>query len=233
MLPIVLSCEHAVRAVPPDFAFLFADAREVLDSHRGWDPGTLDLGRDMRQALGAPLVRAEATRLLLELNRSLHHPQLWSEFSRGLADLQKLQLLERYYHPYRSLVCRHIDSALRRHPRVMHLSLHSFTPVWMGRERAVDVGLLHDPSRPFEEEISAAWREALEREQPGLRIRSNEPYSGVDDGLTTALRSHYPPARYAGIEIEVNQRFPLGEPAQWAGLRRALTSSLAAVLDKL
>jgi hypothetical protein len=38
-------------------------------------------------------------------------------------------------------------------------------------------------------------------------IEFNKPYLGIDDGLTTYLRTVYPDSHYAGIEIEINQKF--------------------------
>jgi hypothetical protein len=40
-----------------------------------------------------------------------------------------------------------------------------------------------------------------------MSIEFNKPYLGIDDGLTTYLRTIYPDSRYAGIEIEINQKF--------------------------
>lgn len=225
----VVTCEHAVRTVPPAFARLFEEADAVLNSHRGWDPDTLELGRDLRAALQVPLVRGEVTRLLVDLNRSTHHPEVWSEFSRGLSDNQRMALLERYYHPYRSLVRRHFDNALRLTDRALHLSVHSFTPVWHGEEREVDIGLLYDPARPAEAEFCAEWADALRTALPGLRICHNKPYNGTDDGLTTALRSYYPPNAYLGIEIEVNQRYPFGCFGLWQQVRAGIVDSLKRV----
>jgi predicted N-formylglutamate amidohydrolase len=42
----------------------------------------------------------------------------------------------------------------------------------------------------------------------------NEPYLGTDDGLTTHLRTVFPAAGYAGIEIEVRQGLVASEHQQ-------------------
>jgi hypothetical protein len=60
----------------------------------------------------------------------------------------------------------------------------------------------------------------------------NYPYRGTADGLPTTLRRAHPDARYAGIEIEVNQRFPRRGGAAWARLRRILASSLVRALER-
>jgi hypothetical protein len=72
----------------------------------------------------------------------------------------------------------------------------------------MDIGLLYDPARAWEKSIAIAWQAALSaHDQPALVVRRNAPYRGVDDGMTRALRLHYPDAEYAGIELELNQRW--------------------------
>jgi predicted N-formylglutamate amidohydrolase len=114
--------------------------------------------------------------------------------------------------------------------RVLHIGVHSFTPARRGVVRPMDVGLLYDPSRRFEVAIARAWRAALRRVAPELVVHRNAPYRGVDDGMTRALRRRVPDRDYAGIELELNQkwlrrgRFP---PA----LVRAILVSLREVLQ--
>jgi predicted N-formylglutamate amidohydrolase len=114
--------------------------------------------------------------------------------------------------------------------RVLHVGVHSFTPVLRGHVRPMDVAFLYDPARALEAAIVQAWKAALRRHAPELVVRRNAPYRGVDDGLTRALRGRFPARDYAGIELEVNQRclrngrFP-------AALVRAIVASLQEVLD--
>jgi hypothetical protein len=44
--------------------------------------------------------------------------------------------------------------------------------------------------------------------------------------LTTSLREHFPEARYAGIELELNQRLWRQGGVRWAALSEALVESL-------
>jgi predicted N-formylglutamate amidohydrolase len=99
-----------------------------------------------------------------------------------------------------------------------------------GKVRQADVGLLYDPRRERERALAARWKAAILERRPGLGVRFNYPYAGRADGLTTALRRRFPDERYAGIELEVNQRFPLSGGRDWARLRRVLSESLVAAL---
>jgi predicted N-formylglutamate amidohydrolase len=101
--------------------------------------------------------------------------------------------------------------------------VHSFTPVLDGRVRDVDVGFLYDPSRTPERDFVTAWIAALRERDPTLRLRRNQPYRGTSDGLTTSLRQRFDATRYLGIELEISQAFPHGDPARWRHLRHTLT----------
>ncbi|HEX6882146.1 MAG TPA: N-formylglutamate amidohydrolase [Planctomycetota bacterium] len=227
---LVLACEHASRRVPRRYARLFRGREALLDSHRGWDPGALELARHVARAFDAPLFRGVVTRLLVDLNRSLQSPTLFSKHALRLEEKERLALLARYWEPYRHAVRHCIESELARGRRVLHFSLHSFTPRLRGDARPTDVGLLFDPARPAEERFCRALRAALQQELPELQIDLNEPYSGVSDGLTTTLRAEFPRGRYLGIEFEVNQRFARGERARWRELQRRIAAALGRVL---
>jgi predicted N-formylglutamate amidohydrolase len=227
---LVLACEHASKRVPERYQRLFRRREALLDSHRGWDPGALELARALGLEFGAPLFRGVVTRLLVDLNRSLQSPTLFSEHALRLEEKERLALLARYWEPYRHAVRHCIEGELARGRTVLHFSLHSFTPRLRGESRPTDVGLLFDPARPSEERFCRALRAALRQELPELRIDMNEPYSGVSDGLTTTLRAEFPRARYLGIEFEVNQRFARGERVRWRALQKRIGAALRRAL---
>jgi len=195
-----------------------------LKTHRGYDPGALAVARDIASATRAPLFYSTISRLLVELNRPLGHPQL---FFRRFPEATREALLKRYYFPYWNAV----GKAARRGGRVIHLSVHSFTPRMRGETRKVDVGLLFDPSRPAEVGFCKRWHEELQQRSPQLRVRDNEPYPGVFPSLVDALRNELGPRRYVGIQIEVNQKFPRDDPHRWRKLRRILVESFRAALN--
>jgi predicted N-formylglutamate amidohydrolase len=125
-------------------------------------------------------------------------------------------------------VVRVIDPRIRSGDRVLHVSVHSFTPVWEGRDREVDVGVLFDPARPLEASLARAWVDELRRRLPELRTKPNEPYHGAADGLTTGLRRRYPEQRYFGLELEVTQRITRrSSPERRSAYRRIVEALLA------
>ncbi len=202
---LLLSCEHGGNRVPRDYAGRFAGAGRVLESHRGWDPGALPAARRLARRFGADLQHSTVTRLLVELNRSTHHPRLFSDFVRDLGREARGEILRRYYLPYREEFERRVAREVREGRRVVHVSVHSFTAVLNGVRRNAEVGLLYDPRRSAEREFCIAWQHELRALAPALRVRRNYPYRGKDDGFVTYLRRRFPERAYLGIEIELNQ----------------------------
>ncbi len=223
---LILSCEHGGHRIPAPWRSLFLGQESLLASHEGWDQGALELARLLSRSLGASLLAATTSRLLVDLNRSPHHPRLFSPFTRDLPPSQKKRILEKYYHPHRRRVRETLLWALEEggrrkspegahetewrqdssSPPLLHLAIHSFTPVIRETERKGDVGLLYDPGRENERLFARLWQRELKKECPPCRIRRNYPYRGVADGLPTWLRREFPAEIYAGLEVEINQR---------------------------
>jgi len=201
---IIISCEHAGNVVPEKYQSRFTGAQEVLNSHRGWDPGALDVATYLADQFKTPLYSMSITRLLIEMNRSLDSATLFSEFIDNLSAEDKSALISEYYLPYHMA----LDTAIQQSRKpVLHLSMHSFTPVWNGVTRPVDVGLLFDPARVPEMEFCEHVKKTLDHRLPDITTLFNEPYRGTDDGIATILRKKFPGSDYLGIEIELNQKF--------------------------
>ncbi len=227
---LVITCEHGGREVPQEYAALFSGREALLASHRGWDAGAFELARELAAAFGAPLYAATTTRLLVDLNRSIGHRQLFSEVTRPLSPAHRVEIVERYYRPHRQAVEGEIARQIAAGRRVIHVASHSFTPMLDGVQRQADVAWLYAPRRPGEAAFAQAWMLALAKLAPDLRLRRNYPYQGRADGLTASLRKLYPDAAYVGIELEINQRFVEQSGAAWKGLRAMLVDSLKETL---
>jgi predicted N-formylglutamate amidohydrolase len=192
----LITCEHGGSRIPAPYRRLFLGQRALLDSHRGYDPGALVMANDLARAFTAPLVTSAISRLLIDLNRSIGHPQLFSTATRGASAKLRARIIEQHYLPYRAQVERLVRQSASRGRRVIHISSHSFTPELYGKVRHADVGLLYDPY---------AWK---------------------GDGLTSHLRQCFPSSAYVGIELEVNQSIVLAAGRRWVALRSALIDSL-------
>jgi predicted N-formylglutamate amidohydrolase len=201
---VLITCEHAGNIVPEAYKFLFEHSEDVLHSHEGWDPGAWHVAQYLGSQLNVAPLGCHTTRLLIEANRSLHSNQLFSRYTTHLNDEEKKLLIKDIYNPYRQSVQHKIEEQQKP---VLHLSIHSFTPVYQGKERKVELGLLYDPERASEHRFCRSLKHELARFAPGLAVLDNEPYLGIDDGFTSYLRSIYDDSQYLGIEIEISQKF--------------------------
>ena len=172
------------------------------------------------------------TRLLIDANRCLRSRTLFSEFSRALPPGERRLLLERYYFPYRQAVTNQVAAALAAGAEVLHLSLHSFTPVFRGVVRNADIGLLFDPAAAAEAAFCRRWQNLLRARDGCWRMRRNYPYRGMSDSLATWLRRQLDHrGRYLGIELEINQQWPETGGATWPRLQADLLATLGAMLS--
>lgn len=213
-MKVLLTCEHGGNRVPAAYRSLFAGSATLLASHRGWDPGSLSLFRAL-EPLSDASFSSTTTRLLVELNRSRHHPALFSAITKALPAAERAEIVKRHYEPHRNAIELCTTAWRAKAEQVFHVAVHSFTPVLNGEVRTMDIGLLYDPSRALEKRWAERWRAELLALAPSLEVRMNRPYLGKADGLPAHLRRLHR-SGYAGIELEVNQghvvrgRFPSG-----------------------
>jgi predicted N-formylglutamate amidohydrolase len=187
MRPIVLVCEHASNFVPPNFNGLGLSEKQ-LQSHIAWDPGALDTAKLMVSKLGATLVASEVSRLIYDCNRPPHSSTaipLSSEQqsipgNSSITPADKEQRVETYYRPFEAALTQCIDSLVS--PLVV--TIHSFTPVYLGKKRDVEIGVLYDTDQRF---ADAFMRQA--GDQPRFNIQRNQPYA-PKDGVTHTLTHH-------------------------------------------
>lgn len=222
----VVTCEHGGNRIPTAYRSHFVQHQALLATHRGFDIGALAMAKDLARALAAPLVASTISRLLVDLNRSIAHPRVFSGATQSAPASLRTKIVEQHYLPYRArveaLVAQSVSSGLR----VIHISSHSFSPELNGKVRTADVGLLYDPARSGEVALCSRWKASLRDRTPELRVRRNYPYAGKGDGLTRHLRWRFSPRAYVGVELEVNQRIVLDAGAPWIALRRTLVDSL-------
>lgn len=214
---LMITCEHASNALPDFILRAFRDnaiPEDVLESHRGYDIGAYKVFSNLVKRLKPDFhCSGRFTRLVVDLNRSSTSKTFFSEYTIQLPETVKrhaFDLWQKYREKIESFVASVIPARLRKAAkdtplRIIHLGIHSFTPVLNGVERDADVGILYDPSRPAEATIAEILIKNIREREPGLKIRKNYPYLGKSDGLTTTLRQKFGPT-YAGLEIEINQK---------------------------
>ncbi len=217
---VLITAEHASNAVPEDLAWCFQRHSDVLQTHRAWDPGSGELAKQLARELSAPILSGKLTRLLVDLNRSIRHPRLFSEFSRKLSDDERHELVRQWHAPHWQAYRDHIDQP----GRWLHIAWHSFTPVLEGVVRRSDIGLLYDPTRTQERNWCRSLIVSLRNRFSDLKVHANQPYRGTSNGLGQQHRRHFRSDKLITLEIEINTRL-LGQP-QWPAICRALVRTV-------
>lgn len=228
---VIITCEHGGNEVPKEYRQLFVDAKEALKSQRGIDVGALELAQSLADRLSAPLFSSVTTRLLIDLNRSLDQPALYSKWSANLSSTDRKKVIEKFYKPYRDSI-EQITRQQSEEFLVLQISIHSFVPVYDGTPRKTDVGILFDPERPSEKHISHLWKQNLQSLLPNKSIHLNLPFHGARDGFKSYLRTQFTTDQYAGIELEVNQKH-LIDAEKRESLIEKLLSSTESLIDHL
>ncbi|MBP7065315.1 N-formylglutamate amidohydrolase [Ferrovibrio sp.] len=236
--PVVLLCDHASHAVPPELGDLGL-SQEQITRHIGWDIGAAALTEKLSQALDAPALLAGYSRLVADINRAPDDPTLICEISdgvlvpgnRNLSPAERQRRIDAYFTPYHAAVAAAIDAALQRSALPAILSIHSFTPSMKGRQRPWHAGILWNQDG----RLALPLIQAL-REEPGLVVGDNEPYSGRSQA-GFSIREHGERRGLPHVLVEVRQDLISDEAgvAEWAVrlercFRRILAESGVAVL---
>lgn len=227
-MKLILTCEHGGNNIPKAYKAYFTNT-SVLESHRGYDLGALTTFTHLKP-LSHKSFYSTNSRLFIELNRSLHHKNLFSEFTSNFSKAKKNEIIDGYYLPYREKVENEIKKLISNNETVLHLSVHSFTPILNGTKRHCDIGLLFDSTKKNEKEVCKNFKKYLLEENSELRIRFNYPYLGKADGFTTYLRKQFD-SNYLGIEIEVNQNYSKNNNMD-SKIKNSLLKAIKKVLAK-
>ena len=209
---VCITCEHGGNEIPDCYTSYFNHHKDILQTHFAYDLGALDLFNTLGP-LAHQTKYSTVSRLLIELNRSLHHPKLFSKYLKTASKSTKDALIQQYYLPYRNDLTQQINQYITDKNRVLHLGIHSFTPKFNGVERTADIGLLFDSKKPKEKAFCKQLQSTIVTLDKSLNVRLNYPYLGKSDGFTTTLRKRFP-NYYLGIEIEINQKFSTNNTLQ-------------------
>lgn len=228
--PFVIVCDHAANTLPARYAGLGLPP-EALDTHIAWDPGALPVSQRLSALLDAPLLWPDASRLIIDCNRAVEAPDLIATRGEGrpipgnrdLDPAEHQRRVDAIHVPYHAAIDGLLDrrSAARLPSAVV--AIHSFTPVFLGRSRPWEIGILFDDDRRLAEPILAALAG-----DPALDVGINQPYAPAD-GVYYTLTRH---ARARGlpavmIEIRNDVIAEAAGQAAWADRLGAILASLS------
>ena len=230
---VILVCEHASRVLPRSLGTLGLP-EEALASHIAWDPGALAVSRLMAKSLDASLLYQRFSRLVYDCNRPPESPAAMPEKSEvfdvpgnaGLNQAARDARTEALYLPFREKLSRLVKERIAEGRAPVIVTMHSFTPVYFGRQRAVEIGILHDADTRLADAMLA------EATVDGrYDARRNEPY-GPEDGVTHTLKEHGLSNGLANVMIEVRNdliRDEAGQEVVAGYLTGLLGKSLSAI----
>lgn len=227
--PFVLTCDHASNFMPAKFGTLGLPAEDLF-RHIAWDPGALPVARRMAAALDATLIETRISRLVIDCNRPLDAPDLVPPVSEttiipgnaGLSDTQHAERIALSWRPFHDTIANIIDDRLARGQETRLVSVHSFTPVYKGKNRPWHIGIIHDDDRRLASPLIAALQRLS-----GVTVGINEPYSPADRVYFT-LERHARSRGLACAMIEIRNDEISGETGQrkWADLLTGIFSNL-------
>ncbi|MDD9876600.1 MAG: N-formylglutamate amidohydrolase [Magnetovibrio sp.] len=225
---LLLVCDHASRAVPAKLDRLGL-GDPAFERHIAFDIGAAGVARRLAESLDAQLVLAGYSRLVIDVNRPIGHPDSIVEEidgtpipgNAGLDEADKRRRIRELFEPYHDAVNRALARLWERGTPPALFSVHSFSPGYGGTPRPWDIGVLwnRDPR------IAVPLMEKLEA--LGLNVGDNEPYSGQQ--LAYTIDMHGGSAGLANCVIEINQdqvRDAQGVE-RWAGI---LVGAMAEIL---
>lgn len=226
---VLLVCEHASHYIPDSFSNLGLSQAERL-SHIGWDIGAADMAKVLSSQLDASLVLQRYSRLLYDCNRPPCEASAVPPLSEvteipGNKDLtaeQRNYRIERIYEPFHQKIATQIATRKAAGRATILVTIHSFTPVFMGQNRAVQLGVICHENNTFAHDF---YQSASKRSR--FDIRMNEPY-GPSDPVLHMVTRHGDEQQIPNVMLEVRNDLIVDDVGQqeWAKLVADTLNSL-------
>jgi predicted N-formylglutamate amidohydrolase len=222
---LLLVCEHASNYIPAQLENLRL-ADEVLHSHAALDIGALELAQNLSQLLDAPLLSTGVSRLVYDCNRapgaSGAIPEKSEVFdipgNQNLTEAESRTRCESYYLPFEIAISERL-AGYSETP--LFITVHSFTPIYHGESREVDIGIVCDQDSRLGERMVE-----LAAELTTHCVRLNEPY-GPGEGVTHTLGFHAVNNGLLNVMIEVKNNLLDSSES-----RKNIAETLAALISR-
>lgn len=229
---LFLSCDHAGKRIPTALGSLGLST-EDRQRHIAWDIGAAGVSRYLANELDATLVMQNYSRLVIDCNRPHDNEQLIPRHSeateipgnRALSDAQREQRRNEIYRPYHEMISRLLDRRLRTGQATAFVAIHSFTPIYLGKQRPWHIGILYDRDR----RMAGHMLEQLSIDQ-SVCIGDNEPYR--IDQKDYGIPVHGEERGLAHVLIEIRQDLITSDNGQQVWARR-LAPLLSAAFSAL
>jgi predicted N-formylglutamate amidohydrolase len=232
----VLTADHAGRAIPKCLGALGLSESE-LARHIAWDIGIAGVTEGLSEALDAVSVLQNYSRLVIDSNRQ---PGLDSSIptiselttipgNENLLPEEREARRQEIFQPYHDRIEQLIETRRASGRRTVLIAMHSFTPVFKGISRSVEIGILyHRDNR-----LAHIMLDLLRREG-NLAVGDNEPYA-VGDLSDYTVPVHGEKRGLPHVEIEIRQDLiaDASGKAAWAARLTRLLPGADARLRKI
>lgn len=208
---ILFTCEHATGRIPAYLNNLGLSETELANCKDQYDPGALDLAKELAAKFRASLVWTDLSRLVIDANRhfdapgknrnSFHSCLLKKELlverdgkdvlipiphNQTLGEKEERELYETVCIPYQREMLRMVEELKQNHEHVYVISVHSFFPMYNGNIRTVDIdvmGYIHP-------EVATTLRDEI-RKRSSYNTEIDTPWGvrDVDGGALHVLQN--------------------------------------------
>lgn len=230
---LLLTADHGGNRIPRALGDLGLPESERR-RHIAWDIGIAGVTEQMSALLDATAVVQAYSRLVIDCNRAPGHPTsipTVSEYTeipgnRGLGDTAREARRRAIFAPYHAAIAALLDGGQAAGRRTVLVAMHSFTPVFKGVARTVEVGVLFH----HETKLSRLMLELL-RAEGNLAVGANEPYA-ITDTSDYTVPVHGDARGIPHVEIEIRQDL-IADPAGQRSWAERMTRLLRAADTRL
>jgi predicted N-formylglutamate amidohydrolase len=202
----LLTADHAGRLIPRRLGRLGVPDSE-LDRHIAWDIGIAGVTERLSAALDATAVLQTYSRLVIDCNRDPSVPSAMPEVSEttpipgnvGLSAVDRAARVAAIFTPYHTRIAALLDARAAAGRRTVFVAMHSFTPVFKGESRAVQVGVLFNRDVRLAEALLH-----LLRAEGDIVVGENAPYA-VSDTSDYGVPVHGEQRGLPHVEVEIRQ----------------------------
>lgn len=227
----LIVADHAGNIVPSALGRLGLPQAEC-ERHIAWDIGIAGVAHNLADALDAALIQQNYSRLVIDCNRTPDSETSIPEISEltpipgnmNLSESQKAPRVREIFRPYHDRIEAELDGRKAAGRPAVLIALHSFTPVFKGIARRWHAGVLYNRDPRFAHRLMT-----LLKDEAGLVVGDNEPYSVTDDSDYT-IPVHGERRGLHHVAIEIRQDLidnVIGQNAWAAVLARLLPLAYA------
>ena len=228
--------DHAGTRIPRSLGDLGLPASE-LRRHIAWDIGALGLARRVSEALDAPLIAQNYSRLVIDCNRDPRMPTSIPESSEwvvvpgnlGRSAAEIAARRAEVFDPYHARIDALLDERRAAGQLTFLVAQHTMTDVFKEVRREMHAAVLYNRDRRF-----AGLVLDMLRREAALSFADNQPYF-VSDETDYTIPTHGERRGVPHVEIEIRQdlvREAAGQAAWATRIETALRAAEAAFSER-